>query len=317
MTGRPTCLITTEPEGWILRTISESVARFGTRFNSIVHNAYHPWTGSADVVFYSSWPHFFHQPPAIRALPFVVLVTHIDRFAFRIAALGRMRRAQIVCMSERYRRHLRWYGVPAKRISVAPLGISLELFSPPPAPIEHQRTVIGIVGRLYPDGRKGEALLARVLEMLDPAQHELLVVGDRWENWIARHVHPRFTVRYERTIPANDLPERYAEMDALLIPSKREGGPVPALEALACGTPVISRPVGYVTDLIDALPFAGRIFTTPDEAVAALQTARRIKQGIRHRMEDVRAVLNEYQWERFACSIEARLSEAKASASTR
>ncbi|RSL29031.1 glycosyltransferase family 1 protein [Salibacterium salarium] len=47
-------------------------------------------------------------------------------------------------------------------------------------------------------------------------------------------------------VPLKDMPAFYNSLDLLLITSSNEGGPAPALEANACGVPVLSTNVGYV-----------------------------------------------------------------------
>jgi hypothetical protein len=45
--------------------------------------------------------------------------------------------------------------------------------------------------------------------------------------------------------PFEELPQFYKKIDYLLITSKYEGGPLPVIEAIAMGVPVISTNVGY------------------------------------------------------------------------
>ena len=64
----------------------------------------------------------------------------------------------------------------------------------------------------------------------------------------------------------------YAALDVYVITSRLEGGPKGALEALACGVPVVSTPVGQVPDL--ALEECGSVvvkdFSPPSIATAIL-----------------------------------------------
>lgn len=60
-------------------------------------------------------------------------------------------------------------------------------------------------------------------------------------------LHPG--IRFAETSGAyayEDMPRFYRSIDLLLITSSSEGGGAPALEAFACGTPVLSTDVGYI-----------------------------------------------------------------------
>lgn len=51
-------------------------------------------------------------------------------------------------------------------------------------------------------------------------------------------------------IPPNEMPTFYNSLDLLIITGNHEGGPAPAIEASACGIPVLSTNIGYVKDII-------------------------------------------------------------------
>ncbi|MBT2729621.1 glycosyltransferase [Bacillus sp. ISL-75] len=53
----------------------------------------------------------------------------------------------------------------------------------------------------------------------------------------------------ESFISPEDMPDFYNGLDLLIITGNHEGGPAPALEAYACGIPVLSSNIGYVMDV--------------------------------------------------------------------
>ena len=78
---------------------------------------------------------------------------------------------------------------------------------------------IGVVGRTYHTGRKGEDL---VQKLMDEPGIEWHFTGSGW---------PAPAEMY----PAEMMPDFYNSVDYILIPSYYEGGPMSILEALACG----------------------------------------------------------------------------------
>lgn len=87
--------------------------------------------------------------------------------------------------------------------------------------------VFGVAGRTYADGRKGEHLVAAMVE----AGYKVIAWGSGWPCEIV-------------SSDLDDLPYFYRSLDYYIDTSADEGGCVPALEAMACGVPVISHTVG-------------------------------------------------------------------------
>lgn len=92
---------------------------------------------------------------------------------------------------------------------------------------------LGVVGRTYGDGRKGEHLVRQLLEDDEiDAMLSIVAKGDGWD------------------VPVSDLEylDFYNSIDFLLVPSLLEAGPVPFLEALGCGKKSIAPPIGNVPE---------------------------------------------------------------------
>lgn len=85
----------------------------------------------------------------------------------------------------------------------------------------------GVAGRTYADGRKGEHLVAAMVK----AGYRVIGWGHGWPcQLMSSHL--------------DDLPLFYRAIDYYVDTSSDEGGCVPALEAMACGVPVISHTLG-------------------------------------------------------------------------
>ncbi|PHK93042.1 hypothetical protein CR162_20720, partial [Pseudoroseomonas rhizosphaerae] len=91
---------------------------------------------------------------------------------------------------------------------------------------------IGVVGRTYHTGRKGEHIVAQVMDI---PEIEWSFTGEGWPDPALK-------------LPDAVLPDFYRQLDYVLVPALYEGGPMSVVEALACGTEVISPPVGWVPE---------------------------------------------------------------------
>jgi len=135
-------------------------------------------------------------------------------------------------------------GVQASRIHVLPLGVDVELFRPANRTRDGTFT-IGFVGQLTQ--RKGISYLLAAFEALRPAGSRLLMVGrpvGSQRPWLRRGVeHHGPVARWK-------LPPFYQQMDVFVLPSLVEGFPQTALEAMACGVPVIVSENTFGTDVV-------------------------------------------------------------------
>jgi len=133
-----------------------------------------------------------------------------------------------VCMSKRYADELGEAGI--KDVTTITPGVDLETFEP--------KVRIGVIGRTYHTGRKGESLVADVMD----------VPGIDWrftgQGWPGKSVF----------VDNDKMPDFYNDLDYVLIPALYEGGPMSVLEGLACGVPIIASDVGWV-DEYPHIPF--------------------------------------------------------------
>ncbi len=127
-----------------------------------------------------------------------------------------------VTMNSLYRDMLHDAGIRSA-ISIPP-GVDHERFQP--------KLRIGVVGRAYHTGRKGEGLVSQLMDMPEIDWH---FTGSGWP----------LPGKY---VSEENLPDFYRSMDYILVPALYEGGPMCVPEALATGTPVISSKVGWVPE---------------------------------------------------------------------
>lgn len=166
--------------------------------------------------------------------------------------------SQIVVASPHERSQLlRHYEAPAARVSVIPCGVDLERFRPRPKAAARAelglttRRALVFVGR--PDPIKGIDILLRAVARLDEREEiTTLIVGgtsarDKLMSELkrlARELGIAQQVRFVGAVPQERLPLYYSAADLCVVPSYYESFGFAAVEALACGTPVVASRVG-------------------------------------------------------------------------
>ena len=167
----------------------------------------------------------------------------------------------VVVPSEPAREHLRDAGVSAA-IRVVPNGVDTEFFGPVPDGTFRDRH--GLEGTLVGyTGRHGfEKDLGTILEAVDGLEDtldgveggDLTVVfggdGPARETLERRAAAVDADVRFLGFLDREELPAFYSSLSAFLFPSPVETQGLVALEANACGTPVVGVDAGALSDTV-------------------------------------------------------------------
>lgn len=158
---------------------------------------------------------------------------------------------------------VRLYNADANRIEMAPCGVDLSLFRPLDQRQARERLglngerVFLYVGRLEP--LKGLDLLlhtAAQLETCEPIR--VLVVGgdanggqevDKLRR-LARTLNVEDVFDFVGRVDQEELPLYYNAADVCVVPSYYESFGLAALEAMACGTPVVAARVGGLSTIV-------------------------------------------------------------------
>jgi rhamnosyl/mannosyltransferase len=177
------------------------------------------------------------------------------------------------------------YRVPADRVFVVPNGVGDEYFLPvrEAAPARQDAPLrLLFVGRLSP--QKNVARLLDALSLVH-APVRLRVVGDgelRAELAArADRLGLRERVEFSGGLHGADLVRAYAEADAFVLPSDKEGMPLVALEAMAAGLPVLATRVPGNSELLGEV---GLLADPAPEALAAAVEALAADPGLRLRL---------------------------------
>lgn len=155
------------------------------------------------------------------------------------------------------------YGAPGHKVTVIPCGVNMDLFKPEDQ-VKAQEDInfsasklILFVGRLEPV--KGLDLLIRAFAELPGKDNcRLLIIGGdeasagavKGYQELARQLGIVDRVHFAGLVAHEELPAYYNAARILVIPSYYESFGLTALEALACGTPVVSTDVGDLRNII-------------------------------------------------------------------
>jgi glycosyltransferase involved in cell wall biosynthesis len=206
-----------------------------------------------------------------------------DAVMTRMARLYAARAAAIVADSEYSKRSiLTRLGVGGAKVSVIPVALGAEFKRVPPT--ESLRTRYGVpssyilyVGNFKP--HKNLVRLIRAFARLSAAQrarHTLVLAGGDREGRpelealaLAEGVRDRIV--FPGRIDDEDLPALYSGAAVFVLPSLEEGFGLPALEAMACGAPVVTSNRAALPEVVAD---AGLLFDAEREAEIAAALER-------------------------------------------
>lgn len=193
--------------------------------------------------------HFLHAPDEARDVA-------QQHFAARVR--DHVTRADHVIAGSAYAASLltRELGVGADRISTTPLGAPRWAGEVLRRRSDSAGDILLFLGTLEP--RKNVGLLLDGYERLlrrRPDAPPLVLAGGLargGETWVERAGRPPLAghVRIAGYVSEAERRALYAGARALLLPSREEGFGLTALEAMACGVPVVASPAGPLPDLV-------------------------------------------------------------------
>ena len=156
---------------------------------------------------------------------------------------------------------MRRFALPSEKIITIPEGVDASKFRPMDVPNGMERYVL-FVGTLEP--RKNLAGLLSAWDKIKGkhADVSLVIAGGAGRVFRQdRHSACAERVRWAGYVPEEALPSLYAGADLFVLPSLDEGFGLTALEAMACGTPVLVSDGGALPEVVGE---AGMIFSLSD-----------------------------------------------------
>ncbi len=244
--------------------------------------------GGADV-----YHHTYLAPLAVREAKEVVTIFDtiyaIENSGFLEPEVGRSmteRAAELISRSSRILVPTEFVGaevvmtfgvVPAK-VSVTGLGCDHIARDLPPGKLERAREpYILTVSRV--DGRKNHLRILEAFELMvaEGLPHRWVISGtpgygsEIFERALANSP-AKHRVEWRRNVSDEELPLLYAQADCFVFPSLSEGFGLPPLEAMACGTPVVSSCVTSLPEVLGEAAF----LVEPTESERIFEATRRV-----------------------------------------
>lgn len=197
--------------------------------------------------------------------------------------------------------------LPIRALNVVPNGVDLERFRMA-GPVPASSTIL-LVGRLVAQKGVDVALRALVAVLSRCPQARLVVAGDGdqalYLQRTARYLGVASHVEWVGWQSADALVALYQQANVVLVPSRYEPFGIVALEAMACGRPVVASRTGGLAEIVadsetgylappgDDLRLAQRIA----QLLLDNDTATRLGMAARHRAES-------YSWDSIAARTE-------------
>ncbi|NJK78802.1 MAG: glycosyltransferase family 4 protein [Chloroflexaceae bacterium] len=189
----------------------------------------------------------------------------LDNLRYRVHLPWAARRADVIFTLSRHAHHdlVRYLALPPERIRIVPGAVSAA-FRPIPDGAERQAVLAryGIeppyvlaVGGL--SGRKNIARLLQAYAALQPHYPDLWLVIVGKPQWRTAAIMQTYEALRERArmlfvgyAADADLPALYSAAQLFVFPSLYEGFGLPPLEAMACGTPIITSNVSSLPEVV-------------------------------------------------------------------
>jgi glycosyltransferase involved in cell wall biosynthesis len=207
--------------------------------------------------------HFLHVLPTMPPPASVVTVQDLsfehpglmrrgDRVIFMALVPNSARRAARVLVGSEFTRRdvVEKYRIPQERIVVTPYGVD-PFFGPEGASAAGSPYVL-FVGAL--EARKDPLTAVAALAQLDQELRLVFVGPDRGQEEDVRKAVGRLglasRVELRGHVPKEELATLYRGAACLVFPSRFEGFGLPALEAMASGTPVVASTAGSLPEVV-------------------------------------------------------------------
>jgi len=242
------------------------------------------------------------------------------------AERGIARRADAIVTASPHERQLleMYYGADPARMRTIPCGVDLNLFQP--LNREDCRAKLGLapdapvllwVGRL--EKLKGvDILISALAELEEPGVTLLIVGGDDRASALraelqrqAEEAGVAASVRFEGPVAHDRLPIYYSAADICVVPSYYESFGLVAVEAMACGTPVVaSRVGGLVSTVVEGVTGYLIPWRCPEPFAEKLEVLLHNPELRANFSRAARASVERFRWRNIALQVAGMYDEA-------
>ena len=196
------------------------------------------------------------------------------------------------------------FAVKPEAISVMPLGVDIDVFRPLSGV---QREPFRLMTTASADAPlKGLPVLLKAMARLRPQFPGLMLtlIGKPKTDGETRRLINRLglddAIDYRHGISTEEMVACYAKATVAVVPSLYEGFGLPAIEAMACGVPLVSTNGGALPEVVGE---AGQVVAAGDEqalasAIAGLLSSSEERERLAAAGRD--RAINEYCWDRCA-----------------
>lgn len=210
---------------------------------------------------------------------------------------------------------IKQYGVSKQKVTVAVNGYDKEVFHPidDREKVDEVKNRYGVSGRyvIFVGTIQPRKNLLRLIEAFAKVGDLKLVIvgkitGRGKEGWLYKEILEKpkelgieGRVVFTGFVPMEDLPYLYSGAESFILPSLWEGFGIPALEAMACGTPVIVSNVSSLPEVVGSAGVLVDPYSVEQITQAICTVAGDKKLQLKKSKEGLERV-REFSWEKMA-----------------